>query len=77
MWVFVTSGVVLLAAMAVLAYPLVVQRLESYRGVAHETSTDFNEALAKSRLVGSAMIQSQWKPGFMSATALKASQLKR
>ncbi len=43
MWVFVTSAVVLLAAMAVLAYPLVLQRLESYRGVAHETSTAFSE----------------------------------
>lgn len=42
MWVFVTSAAVLLAAVAILAYPLVIQRLESYR-VAHETSTSFSE----------------------------------
>lgn len=32
----------LLVAVAILAYPLVIQRLESYR-VSHETSTAFSE----------------------------------
>ena len=42
MWVFFISAAVLLAAVAILAYPLAIQRLETYR-VSHETSTSFSE----------------------------------